>query len=330
MKIDKRERVECALNGTIADRLPYSFWTHYPGIDLEPEVIAQETAQLVLDLDLDFVKSMPNGLYCAEDWGVKADYSEIAGGGVAKVVELAVNGAADWANIKRLDVHAGAYGRELLHLKRVIDRVGPQVPVLATVFSPLTIANKLAGSGYRAHFTGSPALLKAALGEIAATVKAFSEAAINIGCAGVFFASQESTNQAMTTDEYREFGVPFDHEALTGASGGWFNAIHMHGEDVMFDLLKDYPVQALNWHVGETSPTLDAYRAEGGTKPVVGGMRRMALTRGEYEVAVSDIDAAIASMGGRNLLLTPGCVIRYPVDLIFLKRVADYVKSLAR
>jgi len=326
MAITKRERVECALLGEVGDRLPYSFWTHFPGIDLQPQLIAAETARLVADLDLDFAKSMPNGLYCAEDWGVKADYSGITAGGVARIVEFGVKSADDWSSLRQLDVRQGAYGRELTHLQNVVALVGPDVPVLATVFSPLTIASKLAGPGYRALLATEPQLIKDALAQIAATVRAFAAEAIGLGCAGIFLASQESNHQSMPTAEYLEFGVPFDLQALEGASGGWFNVIHMHGEDVMFDSLKDYPVHALNWHIGETDPTLSAYRAAGGNKPVVGGMRRMSLTAGDYDGVVQDIDRAVEATAGRKLLLTPGCTIRYPVDRELLGRVGAYIK----
>ena len=329
MKVTKRMRVECALAGTVADRLPFSFWTHFPGTDLDPEAIADESVRLVRELDLDFLKTMPNGLYCVEDWGIKGDYSEIRNGGAAKVVDYAVNDPSDWAGIRRVDIRRGAYGRELTHLKRVVDALGPEVPVLVTVFSPVTVAKKLAGDGYRQHLTSHPQLVKAALSEIAATMSEFAAEAIKLGCAGAFIATQESTTQALSEAEYREFGVPFDHDALEGTRGGWFNVLHMHGDDIMFDLLVDYPVQALNWHVGETGPTLESYVARGGAKPVVGGMRRWALTRGEYGGAVADIDSAVAATGGRNLLLTPACVIRHPVDCALLVRVGNYIKAVA-
>lgn len=37
--------------------------------------------------------------------------------------------------------------------------------------------------------------------------------------------------------------MPYDLQVLEGARDGWFNAIHAHGDDIMFDLVKDYPVQ---------------------------------------------------------------------------------------
>ena len=106
-----------ALRGEAPDRPPYSFWTHLPGIDLEPQRLARESASFCERYDLDFLKSMPNGLYCVEDWGCVCDYSDIARGGVAKVVEPSVIAIEDWSSLERVDVTRGSFGRELEHLR---------------------------------------------------------------------------------------------------------------------------------------------------------------------------------------------------------------------
>jgi uroporphyrinogen decarboxylase len=117
----KLERVRAALRGETPDRPPYGFWTHLPGIDLDPQRLAQATAAFCARYDLDFVKSMPNGLYCVEDWGAVCDYSEIERGGVAKVVSPAIRSTADWATLQHVDIRLGSFGRELTHLRRPVS-----------------------------------------------------------------------------------------------------------------------------------------------------------------------------------------------------------------
>jgi uroporphyrinogen decarboxylase len=324
------ERVQVALRGEAVDRPPYSFWTHFPGIDLDPEALARETIAFARELDLDFVKSMPNGQFCTEDWGTVSDFSEIARGGVARAVKRAVDKPEGWKEIRRLDVSRGAFGRELEHLSMLCDALGKDTPVLATVFSPLTVALKLAGEGYRTHLKSHPERIEPALSNIAATMASYVQAALQVGCAGVFFASQEGSFRCMSQETFLRFGKPFDLEVLKAATAGWFNVIHMHGEDVMFDVLRDYPVTALNWHIGETSPLLADYAAKPLRKPVVGGLRRMALTRGDLAMSRTDIASAMAATSGRGLLLGPACVIRYPVDRAALKSVTNEIRRAAR
>jgi uroporphyrinogen decarboxylase len=320
----KADRIRATLEGRRPDRPAYSYWTHFPAIDLDPSAIAAATIEFARALDLDFVKAMPNGLYCVEDWGVVPDFSAIAGGGAAKVLRAAVERPEDWRRIRRLDPKAGALGRELDHLRRLVAALGRDVPVIATTFSPLTIAKKLGENVLHEHVEAHPQTVLDALSEIAATVAAFSEAAIELGCAGVFFAVQDATS-ALGAARYRRFGAPFDALALAGASAGWFNVLHMHGDDVLFDLLAAYPVAALNWHVGETEPSIAGYRAGGGDKAVVGGLRRMAITRADRAALAADLNAALAA---RGVIVAPGCVIRHPVDRTLLGAIAADIKGV--
>ncbi|MBL8838663.1 MAG: uroporphyrinogen decarboxylase [Alphaproteobacteria bacterium] len=320
------ERIRAVLEGRPVDRAACSFWTHFPDIDLDPAAIAAATVKFARALDLDLVKAMPNGLYSVEDWGVVPDFSAIAAGGVAKVTRAAVVNPQDWQRIRRLDPTRGAFGRELDHLRRLVRALGPDVPVLATTFSPLTVAKKLGEAAFSAHVWTHPEPVLDALGEIAATIAAFSREAIALGCAGVFFAVQEAT-PAIGEDIYRRFGQPYDIAALAGAKAGWCNTIHMHGDKVLFDMLKAYPVAMLNWHVGEAPPSIAAYRAAGGDRPILGGLRRTPITQGDRTAIAADIDAAFAVEGGRGIVLAPGCVIRHPVDEALLREVARTIRT---
>jgi uroporphyrinogen decarboxylase len=292
--------------------------------------LADETAAFQARLALDFVKAMSNGLYCVEDWGVQCDYSEIARGGTAKIVRSAVTVPADWLGIESIDVQAGAYGRELAHLERLVRVVGPDVPVLATVFSPMTIAAKLSDGAHRSHLAESPAEVSAALGAITEVTCELVRQALGRGCAGIFFATQDATRAAFSADDYRLFAEPFDRVVLkTAADGGWFNVLHAHGEDIHFDILREYEVTALNWHIGETPPSIKAYRDRGGRRPIVGGLQRAHLTRCDRDGVDADIRRTLAETGGRGILLAPACVIRYPVDEAMLRWTAERIRFKA-
>lgn len=330
--MNKLERVRAALTGAAVDRPPYGFWTHLPGIDLDPPRLAEVTAAFAARHDLDFVKSMSNGLYCVEDWGCVCDYSEIERGGVARVTVPAIREAADWAKLTEVDVEQGAFGREQSHFAQLVQRVGPGMPVLATVFSPLTIAGKLSNGLHREHLVSAPGALLQGLETITRVTCRFAEAALARGCAGVFFAIQEASFEVMDEAAYRRFGEPFDRRVLeaAAAAGGWFNAVHMHGDAVMFDLLRGYPVTALNWHIGETPPAIADYRASGGRRAVVGGLQRGHITNRNLEAIRADVERAVAETGGRGLLLAPACVIRHPVDDQTLQQTAAMIRGLAK
>jgi uroporphyrinogen decarboxylase len=327
--MDKHERVRAALRGEPLDRPPYSFWTHLPGVDLDWRRIADETAAFQRRFDLDFVKSMPNGFYCIEDWGAQLDFSGIAAGGTGRVTASPIAAAEDWKSLAHLDVASGAYGRELDHLQRLVGHLGASVPVLATVFSPLTIAAKLSCDAHRAHLERSPELVVAGLERITAVTCAFVRKAIERGCAGMFFALQEATYAAFSPADYARFGEPFDRRVIAAAAsaGGWFNVLHAHGENILFDQLARYDITALNWHIGETAPSIAQYRESGGAKPIVGGLRRANLTRRDRDAVAADIRQSLGESNNRGLLLSPACVIRHPVDEAMLQWTAQAIRD---
>ncbi len=84
--------------------------------------------------------------------------------------------------------------------------------------------------------------------------------------------------------------------------------LHLHGENVMFELLADYPVQMINWHDRLTAPSLkDALRKFKGI--VVGGVEeRELLVSGAPQAVRAQVRDAIAQTGGRRLMVGPGCV----------------------
>ena len=307
------------------DRAPYSFWSHFPGIDLDPAALVDHTVRFAGELDLDFVKAMSNGLYCVEDWGVAADYTTISQGGVARVVGTPIVMATDWRRIGVLPVTAPALGRELRHLAGLASALGPSTPILATVFSPLTIAHKMAGDALERDVRQASELVLDALEKIALTTADFTRHALAAGCAGVFFAVQDADPDQFDDAAYARFGEPFDRMVMDAAAAGWFNVIHMHGGRILFDRLKDYPVSALNWHIGEAPPSVAEYRQAGGRQPIVGGLRRDSLTRRDIAAVKADLGRLFADTAGRGILLSPECVIRHPVDVEFLKTVATLI-----
>lgn len=327
----KKERIRAAVQGKETDSLPYSFWTHLPGIDLDPVRLAEETYQFYRTYDVDFIKTMNNGMYAIEDFGCEIDYSEVAKGGVAKVTKTPIHCADDWFKLKPCSPSEGSLARELKYLKLLLEKVkGEEVPVIFTVFSPLTIANKISGNTLAQHLKeGRSDAVHHALEVITQTTCEMAKAVIEAGADGVFFAAQNATFDFMTIAEYKEFGVPYDLRVLKAANGGWMNAIHAHGNNIMFELLKDYPVDVFNWHAWETLPEVGEAQLMTG-KCLMGGLKRTDITQRDHNAISHQIYECLVRLGGRNQILTPGCVIRYPLDnetLCYIKKAKDALEE---
>jgi len=330
----KKERIMAAIKGETPDTLPYSFWTHLPGIDLNPEELAERTYEFYRTYDVDFIKTMNNGMYAIEDFGCEIDYSGVLAGGVAKVVKTPIQTPEDWYKLTPCPVNKGSLAREQKSLKLLLDKVkGEEVPVIFTIFSPLTIANKLSGNQLREHLkAGYKEAVHYALKVITETTCNMARAVLDAGADGIFFAAQSSTYDFMTVKEYREFGVPYDLEVLKAAEKGWMNTVHAHGENIMVEVLKDYPAPIFNWHAWETLPAVNEASIITG-KCLMGGLSRTDITKCNRNAIRHQIFECFRMLDGRHQILTPGCVIRYPLDndmLSYIKQEKDFVEQQMR
>jgi uroporphyrinogen decarboxylase len=183
------------------------------------------------------------------------------------------------------------------------------VPIFQTVFSPSTTAIKLRGPAALDDMRQQPELIKAGLEVITEVTIAFALAVIRAGADGVFFATQGASRQVMTEDEYQEFGVPYDTRVLQAVRNeGKINLIHVHGDDVYWELAATYPVDMINWHDRTTYPSLTQAK-ERFKGVLVGGIERTEISTGRPDEAAAQAKDAVMQTGGRRHVVAPSCVI---------------------
>ncbi len=309
--MNKRERVLAALGGEPVDRPPLALWRHFHQEDRDPDALARATAAFAQRYDLDLVKLTPSGLYAVEDWGPEIVYP----GTLSDPPYLAqplIQSHKEWAQLNPLDPHSGALGRELAALQRTRQLLGPDVPLLMTVFSPLTLAYKLAGDHLADHvWRGSP-FLHNGLAVMAGTVNHFARAALEAGADGLFFATQLASTDLCTAEDYARFGTVYDLIVLQVAQEvETIVALHLHGHNLLFDLAERYPLGpwgAISWHDRETEPSLSHARAWT-SRALMAGLDRRLLRSGPPEEIAAQVRDAVEQTGGRRLILAPSCVI---------------------
>ena len=328
--LSKKERIRCAVEGKRCDQLPYAIWTHLPGIDMDPVRLAEETYRFYKTYDTDLIKTMNNGMYAIEDFGCEIDYSQIEKGGVAKLISTPVNCIEDWKLIKEKDIsECKAIQRELYSLKLLLEKIKDEdVPVIFTVFSPFTTANKLCGNRILKDIAeGADDLIHEAVQHIADLTIQVVKEANRIGADGIFFASQMSSYDVTDEKTFKEFGEFYDRKVLE-ASEGFCDTIHCHGTNIMFDILKDYPVDIFNWHAWESLPDLEGVKACG--KCIMGGLDRRDITDKDLDHITYQIDQCIDAFKGIRHILAPGCVIRYPLDEETLRFIKEKALELSK
>lgn len=235
-----------------------------------------------------------------------------------------VNKGEDWENIKEAPIDQGALKREQKYLSLLLEELkGEEVPIIFTVFSPITTANKLCEDRIQEFVKeGYGKQIHHALQKITNTTCKLVEKVIEMGADGIFFATQMSNYSVCSEEFYAEFGAPYDIRVLK-ASKGWCNVLHAHGNDIMFDLLKDYPVQIFNYHAWQSLPSMEE-AAIFTNKTLMCGIERMNITNHKKNEIRQEIFESIKQTHGKKLILAPGCVIRYPLDddmLSYIKKV---------
>jgi uroporphyrinogen decarboxylase len=322
----KRERIQAAIARKPVDRVPVAFWRHAPAVDHTAKGLAEAMLDFHRRWDLDLIKVMSSGVYCVEDWGCTVAYQGSPNGAKTCTVH-AVKTTADWGRVTALDPGAGALGRELEALRLIVRGRGDDVPALHTIFSPLTIARKLAGDRLDADLAAAPEAVEGALEVIAATVTRYAAAALEAGADGFFFASQHVSRDAIPEAAFRRWELPHMRRILeTLAAGGGFTMLHLHGANVFFDACADLPVAVLNWHDRLAGPALAQGKARGAVAAGLG--ESGTLRQGPVAAIQAEVRDALAQTGGRGHILTTGCVLPLDVPDAHLQAVVDTVRSV--
>ena len=322
----KRERVQAAIGRRPVDRPPVAFWRHVPHVDHTAQGLADAMLTFHRAWDLDLIKVMSSGVYCVEDWGCRVAYQGHPGG-AKRCTEHAVKRPADWTRLTPLDPGAGALGRELDAVRLIRKGRSDDAPILHTIFSPLTIATKLAGDVVNESIEAAPDALRAALEVVTETTARYAVEALAAGADGLFFATQTANAEAMSESVSTTWDLPYARRVLDRVgSASSLTMLHLHGRGVFWDAWTALPVHVINWHDRLTAPTLTAAtrRFAGGLAAGLG--ESTTLLEGPAEAIAAQTRDAIGQTDGRGLIVTPGCVLPLAVPDAHLRAVTDAVR----
>ncbi len=306
-----KERVIAALHGSDVDRPPISLWQHFPERDQSAGDLTRSTMEWQRTLNLDFIKLMPPGDYATIDWGARSEYQG-ATGGTRETTRFPIETATDWQRINHVDVSSG-FNFEVVDTCRLVrEAVGSDVPVLQTIFSPLTIANKLSDGRVIEHMRTAPDAVHSALSVIRDVTVDMVNASFAAGADGAFFASQCATSDLTTLDEYTEFGAEYDQPVIAAIrdAGSIFTMIHIHGANTYFDLLASYEGHAINWHDRRVGPAISQVLESYPDRAVVAGLDEHGIAGMTPNQVIDQVHDARQQAKDRRLLVGPGCVIQ--------------------
>ena len=327
--MDKRERVMAALRGEPVDRVPLAFWLHNFAAENSAKALAEETLRLLHRFDWDFLKPQSRAQCFAEMWGLTYAPSDDRARPYT-VRRTPIAAAADLRAVRPADPTTGALGEQLEALRLIRAAVGPEIPIIWTVFSPLMILPFLVRGGRDAALAlvrAAPRETEAAFDAMTETLAAYARACLAAGADGLFYATNMATRALISAEECRRWQRPWDLRVLETVAGAPFTLLHICGAGIHFDEFADYPVTAFSWATVPGNPSLDTVHVRTG-RAVVGGLpAKPDIASMTPEALVQRARSAVAEMSGHWLLLGPDCSINPDTPEPLMEAVGEAVRA---
>jgi len=338
-EMTKRERVMAAVKREPVDRVPLSFFGHNHTAERSSNTCARHLLEQNHEFGWDFIKVHLRATYYGEAWGSKYRWEPERG---PIIEESVVKCADDFRKLGRLDPTKGALGDQIRVAQLLGEALKGSVPYVQTILSPLTVVKQLTGAGVytpseavqiKRFMKENPEALHQGLLMVSQTLADYARQAIRVGADGVFISTSVWSRDAISEEEYKVFGRPYDLAIYEAAiqEGATFNILHLCRENIMLDLLSDYPVQVISYDaLSPRNPSLKA--AMGRTdKALWGGVdHKTTLLKGPVEAIVAEVQAALAQTGGRRFFLGPSCTTQFPVPETHLVAVKEALSTWQR
>lgn len=306
--VSHRQRLETCLSGSTDDGIPVALWRHFPVDDQDPGTLAAAHLDFQRAYDFDLLKVTPASSYMVKEWGVQDEWRG-ATEGTRDYTQYVIKNPEDWRQLPVLDPSLGSLGHTLTALRMITRELGEQMPVIQTIFSPLSQAKNLVGrEKLIIHLRMFPDAVHEGLNIISESTMKYVEAVQKTGVSGIFYAVQHAQYGILAPQEYTEFGRKYDMQVLGAGMDFWLNVLHLHGEDVFFDQFIDYPVSIINWHDQDTPPSLSEGLSQFAGSVCGGLQRESTMVLGTPEMVNAEARSAFEMTRGERFILGTGCV----------------------
>ncbi|BBI31237.1 uroporphyrinogen decarboxylase family protein [Cohnella abietis] len=323
MTQNKRDRFNRILiQKEVADRPLVSAWRHFIEAERDSAALAAATVAFQRQYDWDFVKINPRTTYYAEAWGNEYDY-EAYDGVVPATLKARIGQASDLRRITARTAEEPSFKEQLDVISRVRQALGPDVPIVQTLFSPLAVLEYLSGhrtlAAYRPAVrsaTPLPDLLAAAPEDAHAALQAITDtlvnyvkAALEAGADGIFYAVLgQARDGYLTESEYESFGRTYDLKLLQAIAPTPV-ILHTCGPEAHPERFADYPISALHWaDLAQGNPGLQQGEQWLDGRVAMGGVdERLFSEASSVELITKQAQLAIEQLRNRPFILSAGC-----------------------
>ena len=290
--MNKTDRVLAALQCAPVDRVPASFWFHFPEAERAGHAMAQAHLRYYRAADPDFLKVMNDNGYAIT--GIDA-----------------IRTPSDWRRLRPAPLVSKPFQDQLDGLKEIADAIGSETLLVTTVFNPYATGNDISGRSVTEHLKADPEAVSAGLAVIAESLARFAEECLRAGAAGIYFSAQGGEEDRFPADMWTRYVKPHDLTVLRAsqAAGARFDLLHICGPNIRLRGYADYPAQAVNW-----APQLGNLDLQQGRalfrRTIVGGIdQRGPIVSGAPDEIRAEVRQVIAAAGRLGFILGAGCTL---------------------
>jgi len=316
------------LSGRRPDRVPVSVWLHNFTREQTPADLIAETLRLQEKFQFDFVKPQSPWQSACVLWGTEVPQSASADE-FPIATRFAVRKDGDVEGITHKPV-TGMLADQVEVMRDVRAALGPDTPVVATIFSPmmtLSFMHETGKAGVLSLMHSNPRALAKALANIAKTLTDFAKQVMDIGIDGVFYASTTCNSGELNRTEHDDFHAPFDAQILDACAGGWMNILHLCGTAVEAEFFAGYAPPIFSWDTSPENPTLSEMH-ELTDKVVLSGIPgKPAFGETSAEDLEARVAASIAEMDGMHQIIGPGCSVNPGGDETLISAVVNAARK---
>ncbi len=291
--MNKIERVRAALAGAEVDRVPASFWFHFPDEQKRGGASIQAHLDYYRASNIDYLKVMNEHPY---------------------ETDIVIQSPADWRRVRPAPLSAPFYQAQLDEIKGIVDAVGSECLVITTIFGPFSSGNAAGNAMVAAHLKKDPASVSQGLAAIAESLAGFAVACIEAGAAGIYYSAQGGEENRFSAEEFAGYVKPHDLTVLNAIRGhGEFNLLHICGDHMRLPLYADYPSHAVNW--AATKHNLNLKQGYSLFKrTVVGGLNDRGVVVAGPAAQIRDAVHQVLDDFGRHALMI-GADCTFPTDI---------------
>ncbi|MFD0898554.1 uroporphyrinogen decarboxylase family protein [Loigolactobacillus binensis] len=334
--LSKRERFQRILLRQPVDRSLYSAWYHFIKTEADPRKLADATIEMQRKYNWDWLKVNPSVIHLAQVFGNEYDYSQYQGVYPLQTKQI-IQTADDLGKVQFTTVKRSRTLREHTEMIDKIIRTFPELPVVATIFSPLSILFLLLGCSPYVHqnIYGSntklnviqilkeyPKEAQQALLNITKTLIDYINVLEQGNIDGIFYAVTGTGNRfVVPKDIFEEFSMPYDIKILKATKKSTRIILHTckdYSNPKYFD--QTYPIDGISWdsHQDHNPRVDDTF-----LHTIVGGIDHKNISKLTSRILVEKFKSLKYKLGDGNYMISPECIIPESTSSMILNSFND-------